>query len=174
MRIGLVAFLVSLLVSPLGLALVVVLVERRPFVLSEQYMAFLVGDVLLAVAVGIGFSRAGDRPLWSWWLLIPLVAGAAFGWWQLGHEVTAGVYTSGEAHSPAKLYHQFVCYPVLLALTSRALWFAWGRWAAFAAMAVLIAGWVTANVWDGSHPKTPHRDFDWSTFSTVKASNGDD
>lgn len=46
----------SVLISPVGLALVVPFVERRPFVLSNQYMAFLVDEVLLAVAVAVGFA----------------------------------------------------------------------------------------------------------------------
>lgn len=167
MPVGLILCLFSLLVSPIGLALVVVLVERRPFVLADQYMAFLVGDVLLAIAVGAGFTTADNRQLWSWWLLVPLAAGLLFGWWQTGHEIATGVYSHGEAYSPAKLYHQLVCYPILATLLSRALYFAWDHWTVTMVIVVLIIIWGAANVWDWSHPKSPHRDFNWSTFSTV-------
>ena len=171
MLVGLIVFLVSMLVSPIGLALVVMLVERRPFVLTDQYMAFLVGDVLLAAAAGAGFSAADNRPLWSWWLLVPLITGVIFGRWQTGHEVAKGVYSYGEAYSPSKLYHQFVCYPILATLLCRSLYFARDHWAAITVVVVLIVIWGAANVWDWSHPKSPHQDFDWSTFSTADRSD---
>lgn len=161
-RGALFAGLTSLMVSPVGLAVIVVFVERRRFVLGDQYLAFLVGDVLLAVAVTIGFAVRAGRPVWSWWLLLPIAAGLVFGLWQLQHEVAVGIYTTGEAHSPSKLWHQFICYPALAALVSRSVWFAWGRWTPLMLMGLLVTGWVALNVWDRTHPKDPHADFTWS------------
>lgn len=153
--------LLALLISPIGLALIVILIENRPFVIADQYLAFLIGDVLLAFAIGAGFAGAG-RPLWSWWLLIAIAAGVIFGWWQLGAEVSSGAYTTGEALSPSKLYHQFICYPALAALLTRAVYFAWGKPLLLSVMAVFVVGWMSLNVWDWSHPKDPHQQFDWS------------
>lgn len=152
----------SLLVSPLGLALVVVLVEDRPFVLGNQYAAFLIGDILLAFASAVGLSQAQGRPILSWWLLVPVAIGFAFGWWQMNHEVAQGVYTLAQAHSPSKLYHQFVCYPVLGALVTRAIYLAWSHWVPLAVVGLLIVAWMGCNVWDWSHPKHPHVNFEWS------------
>lgn len=157
-RIGVLAGLISILVSPVGLILVVLIVEKRPFVVADQYMAFLVGDVLLGIAVGVGFTQLGDRSPWSWWLIFPLVAGIAFGWWQLGHEIAEGTYTRAEGYSPSKLYHQFVCYPVLGALVLRSAYLAKGARKSIAVITVLVACWIGTNVWDWHHPKHPHTD----------------
>jgi len=139
-KTGLMFGTLSLLVSPIGLALLVLTVERRPFRLGDQYLSFLIGDVLLAVAVGVGFAVERHSSAWSRWLLIPIVTGLLFGWWQTHSEIANGAYTTSQALSPSKLWHQFVCYPLLGALLVRSTMLAWGRWMAVVAIAFSFLG----------------------------------
>lgn len=163
-RIGLLA----LLVSPIGMALVVVLVERRSFNVKDQYLSYIVGDVLLAVVVAIGAFRSDPvSALGRWTLVVPAVLGLVGGYWQLHSELNAGVYTASEGLSPAKLFHQFFVFPVLSVLVFRALLHVWGHWISCLTVLVLLAVFVGLNAWDQNHPKQPHVGFDWHSFAAV-------
>jgi len=160
--------LLALLVSPLGMVLVVVLIERRPFVIKDQYLSYLVGDVLLAAVVAVGaFYRDTNAPLPTWTVVLPAVLGMAYGFWQLHTELDAGVYTLAQGLSPAKLFHQFLVFPVLSVLVLRAALQVWGHWLPSLAVLVLLLGFAGLNLWDQQHPKSPHAGFDWRSFETV-------
>lgn len=101
---------IHLLASPL--------LEGRKVTWRDDYAAVLVGDPLLALAVGLGadLSQPGGPRGWpaSWIAGCAWLAGGwTFGLWQSRREFVAGRYTVGQILSPTKLWHQFVVYPLL-------------------------------------------------------------
>lgn len=151
----------ALVISPLAIVLIVILVEHRPFAFSDQYLSFIIGDTFLAAGVLAGFLARGSRDLFSWWIIIALVLGLLFGWFQSKHELKMGIYSFGESRSPSKLWHQYICYPFLSMLVLQAFLLSWNHWVEFFVLIFTTLVWFTANVWDQSHPKAPHRDFHW-------------
>jgi hypothetical protein len=101
---------VHLLASPL--------LEGRKVTWHDDYAAVLIGDPLLALAVGLGASMSQPSGPHGWpasWVAgcAWLVGGWTFGLWQSRHEFVTGRYTLGQILSPTKLWHQFVVYPLL-------------------------------------------------------------
>jgi hypothetical protein len=101
---------VHLLASPL--------LEGRKVTWHDDYAAVLIGDPLLALAVGLGASMSQPSGPHGWpasWVAgcAWLVGGWTFGLWQSRHEFVTGRYTLGQILSPTKLWHQYVVYPVL-------------------------------------------------------------
>ena len=114
---------VHLLLSPL--------LEGRKVCWRDDYAAVLVGDPLLAVA--IGFAASISRPAGphgfpaSWAAGCAWIAGGwAFGLWQSRHERASGRYSRAQILSPTKLWHQFIVYPVLGYWVTATEWSAYG------------------------------------------------
>jgi len=101
---------VHLLASPL--------LEGRKVTWHDDYAAVLIGDPLLALAVGLGASMSQPSGPHGWaasWVAgcAWLAGGWTFGLWQSRHEFVTGRYTLGQILSPTKLWHQYVVYPLL-------------------------------------------------------------
>ncbi len=116
---------VHLLLSPL--------LEGRKVTWRDDYAAVLIGDPLLAVAVGFAanISRpAGPHGFPSSWIAgcAWLAGGWTFGLWQSHHELAVGRYSRAQTLSPTKLWHQFVVYPLL------GYWVTAAEWSAFGAL----------------------------------------
>jgi hypothetical protein len=114
---------VHLLLSPL--------LEARQVTWRDDYAAVLVGDPLLAVAIGVAASLS--RPTGphgfpaSWAAGGAWIAGGwAFGLWQSRHELRTGRYSRAQTLGPTKLWHQFVVYPVLGYWVTATEWSAFG------------------------------------------------
>lgn len=169
-RAGLAAGALALGVTLGALIVIETLVERRAFVLGDQYLAFLIGDVFLAAVVAIGWW--GADPSWSWWMGGPAAIGVVVGVLQGIGEVRDGIYTRAQALSPSHLWHQVVTYPVMAVLLTWAVVLSWSSWRRLAVMVVLFGVWVGLLVWDAHHPKTPHIDFRWSAASPQAVAEG--
>jgi hypothetical protein len=130
--------LTALAVSPGIHLLASPLLEGRKVTWHDDYLAVLIGDPLLALAVGLSASMSGPGGPRGWpasWAAgcAWLAGGWTFGWWQSRQELRAGRYTRGQILSPTKLWHQFIVYP-------------------------LLGYWVTAAEWSGlSAAATPAR-----------------
>lgn len=169
MGTGWAAGLVGLAVSIGALAVIEVVVERRRFLVRNQYLAFLPGDVLLSLAAAIGWwGRQPGEPT-TLWYGAPAVAGLAYGAVQMSVEVHTGQVSRGLAFSPSHLWHQLVTYPVLAALVLSAFRLAADHPARLALMCPLVLAWAGLVVWDRSHPKPAHVDFDWRGGSRASA-----
>jgi hypothetical protein len=154
--------------------------ERRRPNFSTEYPAVLIGDPLLAVSVGVAAHVVGvDAVLRSAPMrrpLAPAIAGAAmaFGAWQLRDEVRRGVYTRQQAHSPSKLWHQFVVFSTLAPLVSGALVAvtaaagepaASGRTRTGALLTWTgVASWAVLAVEAVRNPRQGHGTFDWGAL----------
>jgi len=110
--------LTALIIAPGVHLLLSPLLEGRKVTWRDDYAAVLVGDPLLAVAVG--FAANLCRPAGpygfpaSWAAGCAWIAGGwAFGLWQSHHELSTGRYSRAQTLSLTKLWHQFVVYPVL-------------------------------------------------------------
>lgn len=153
--------IISLMITPFGLVFTTVVVERRDFVLADQYLSFLFGDACLALAVFFAAFFGRDRP-WRWTLVVvPVALGIGVGTWQMHSELVTGAYSPAQAFSPGHLYHQFLVYPLLGIVIVRAAQLARGSARAMTLMACCVLVWAALMVWDQSHPKSPHADFDW-------------
>ena len=114
---------IHLLLSPL--------LEARRVTWRDDYAAVLVGDPLLAVAIGVAanLSRpAGPHGFPASWAAggAWIAGGWAFGLWQSRHELRTGRYSRAQTVGPTKLWHQFVVYPVLGYWVSATEWSAFG------------------------------------------------
>ncbi|GAA3528354.1 hypothetical protein AFL01nite_02440 [Aeromicrobium flavum] len=157
--------LVSAAVTPAAMVLITIVVERRPFVVSDQYAGFIIGDILLAIAVGVGASAPGSTRVPRWAFVGASFTAIAFGAWQMWNEVQAGVYSISEALSPSKLWHQFVVYPVLSMLLLSSTSRAWRHKGRTLVVLALVFGWMACLLWDQTHPKSPHCSYDWRSLA---------
>lgn len=161
----------ALLVSPIGLVVIAGVLERRLLRLREQYWAFIVGDPLLATALA-AFVSIDPPTVWaSSTVTRPVVLGGVAGlWlifalWQWKHEVRSGVYSTAQALSPSKIWHQLIIYPVLGVWLWSAVLTSAPHWAAHplpagAAICCLVS-WTMLAAFDGSHVKLGHVPFNW-------------
>lgn len=170
-----IAALASLAVTPVGYALVALVLERRILRPATEFVSVSCGDPLLAVAIALGvWLLDGRRPAG---LASPAVGAAnlaiwlGFGLWQWRDEVRNGFYTRDQATAPTKIWHQLVVYPVLgywtwVACVGGLLAPADGRAAAVAVaakagIAACMAAWVLTTFYDRRHPRLGHPPYDW-------------
>ncbi|MEU7305971.1 hypothetical protein [Streptomyces sp. NPDC007206] len=104
-------------VTPGGLWLLALLLERRLMGFRTGFVAVLIGDPLLAVAVALGMWRIGTAPpggpAGPWWGLASSGAWLCFGLLQWWRELRAGFFTRRQALAPTKIWHQLAVYPLL-------------------------------------------------------------
>jgi hypothetical protein len=177
-----IAALAALAVSPGAHFLIAVTLERRRIHPSREFIALIIGDPLLAIAVGVGAAlspdgpNAGVRPVVSE-AGTAVVAGSwlLFGLWQWRSELRNGQYSRAQAFAPTKIWHQLVVYPLLgslvfcstlSGLAAPVGGSALARLAGKAAIVILVAGWVLANYYDGHHPKVGHPPYSWRRLRT--------
>ena len=170
-----IAALASLAVTPVGYALVALVLERRILRPASEFVAVSCGDPLLAVAIALGVWLLDGRPSAG---IASAAAGVAnlaiwlgFGLWQWRDEIRNGFYTRDQATAPTKIWHQLVVYPALgywlwVACVGGLLAPADGRAAAIvvaakAGIAACIAAWVLTIFYDRRHPRLGHPPYDW-------------
>lgn len=111
-------FGICMLVSPLGLWIVQLCIERRPISLKREdnYLSFFPGDVFLGLAA-TGFlmlaQQLPDEQRWYnsvVWHIIVMLCCAIGGLMMLLTEYRRGQYTIGEILTPTKLYHDVGLY----------------------------------------------------------------
>jgi hypothetical protein len=175
-HVAIIASAAAVIVSPVAGILLCVLVERRPFRLREQYLAFAIGDIGLAVGIGAGAHVLdGATPRIPALLPVALVVvGLVVGVVQGIHDVTSGRYTRGQVMSPTKLWHQLVVLPMALC------------WVPVSVIAIVLArNWLALTIWTGGivmwlalmiydrfHPKAAHVEaFWWSREPTRVSGN---
>ncbi|WP_280716894.1 hypothetical protein [Kitasatospora sp. MAP5-34] len=167
-----VAAAAAVAVTPGAMWILALLLERRWMGTREGFVAVLLGDPLLAVAVGLGVQRMRGAPptgpadprFASAWL----VGCLGFGLLQWHTELRHGFFTREQALAPTKIWHQLVVYPLLgywlwtsviggLAapgagpadITVRAL------------VILCVLAWLATNGYDRRHPKLGHPPYDW-------------
>jgi hypothetical protein len=159
-------------VTPGMLWLLALLLERRLMGPRTGFVAVLLGDPLLAAAVGLGVWRLGagtpSGAAGPRWALASATGWLGFGLVQWRGELRAGYFTRQQALAPTKVWHQLVVYPVL----GYWLWTAGlggllapgagpagvlGR----AGIVVCVGGWALINVYDRHRPKLGHPPYDW-------------
>lgn len=153
--------LMSLSITHLGTILLVLFVERRPFVAKDQFLTFLIGDIFLAVAVFMGAALGHSEMFFNGWLLVPVLIGVSFGWWQTRFDINRGMYSVAQSWSPSKLWHQFVIYPLVGALVTGAVMSASVDTTAFMLTLIPLLVWTALHFYDAKNPKMPHIDFHW-------------
>jgi len=170
-----IAALVSLTVTPVGYALMAMVLERRILRPASEFVSVSCGDPLLAIAIALGVWVLDGRPSAG---IASAAVGTAnlaiwlgFGLWQWRDEIRNGFYTRDQAIAPTKIWHQLVVYPVLgywtwVACVGGLLAPAGGRAAAIvvaskAGIAVCIAAWVLTTFYDRRHPRLGHPPYDW-------------
>ncbi|WP_261557949.1 hypothetical protein [Frankia tisae] len=172
-----------LAVSPGVPALLARILERRWLSPHGEFVAFLYGDPLLAVAAGLGVALCPDGPSASASAPVRAVAGGpaaaawlAFGLWQWRAEVRAGLYLPAQAVAPTKIWHQLVVYPALGHLVVGAAFAgvaspgrSAGRRLAKATIVGCASAWAVANVYDRRHVKLGHPPYDWRRLRPVAA-----
>lgn len=159
-------------VTPGALWLLALVLERRLMGPRTEFVAVLLGDPLLAVAVGLGVWRIGNgRPggaAGPWWALASAVGWLGFGLVQWRGERRAGYFTREQAFAPTKVWHQLVVYPLL----GYWLWAAGvggllapgtgpGDVAGRVGIVACVAVWALVNVYDRRRPKLGHPPYDW-------------
>jgi hypothetical protein len=143
----------------------------------EQFVAFIYGDPLLAVAVGTGTALADGAPpaavrgLTGGGGAVGVAAGwLAFGLWQWRDEIRSGYFMPAQALAPTKIWHQFVIYPALgylavaASLAGLAAPIPTPAGAAVAGKALIgacVLAWAAGHVYDRHHPKLGHPPYDW-------------
>lgn len=175
-------FSVAFSVSPGIPAMVAFIGERRVLHPRQEFVAFVYGDPLLALAAATGVALCGPVPpklvkvFVNGPVGVTVLAGwLGFGIWQWRAEVLAGKYTRAQAFAPTKVWHQLVVYPVLGYLSGSAviagLATPGGRWAQAgkALITVCVAAWVVANVYDRRHLKLGHPPYDWRRLRPMPA-----
>ncbi|MCX3059783.1 hypothetical protein [Streptomyces beihaiensis] len=183
-----VAALAAFAVTPGGLWVLALVLERRLMGFRTGFVAVLVGDPLLAVAVGVGVWRTGSvlpgagagggggpgGPTGPWWGLAFGAGWLCFGAVQWWGELRGGFFTRRQAVAPTKIWHQLVVYPLL----GYWLWTAGlggllapGARPADVAGRVLIVGcvggWLLINGYDRRRPKLGHPPYDWRRLRPV-------
>jgi hypothetical protein len=123
--------LTALVIAPGAHLLLSPLLEGRRVTWHDDYAAVLIGDPLLAVAVGFAanLSRpAGPHGFPASWAggCAWIAGGWAFGFWQSRHELSTGRYSRAQTLSPTKLWHQYIVYPVLGYWVTATEWSAYG------------------------------------------------
>ncbi|WP_322748114.1 MULTISPECIES: hypothetical protein [unclassified Frankia] len=149
--------------------------EQRWLRPREQFVAFIYGDPLLAVATGTGTGVShGTAPT----AVASLTSGAGavgvvvtwlvFGLWQWWDEVRSGYFLPAQAVAPTKVWHQLLIYPVLgylgIAASMAGLTAATHTSTAAAAKALIgvcVLAWLGAHLYDRRHPKLGHPPYDW-------------
>lgn len=148
------------------------LLEDRALVWSQQYFAFVYGDILLAVAVAFSLwanQRIGLPPGDHWlqprWVnLVALFAVAAFGVWRWAFNDYPN-YSTGQMMSPTKLYHDllfvlvgYLLFLVVAPLVGRSWW--------VVVPLALLAGWAALGIvydaraaWKAQYA---HIDYEWA------------
>ncbi|MBY8877094.1 hypothetical protein [Actinacidiphila acidipaludis] len=159
-------------VTPAGLWLLALVLERRLMGPRTGFVAVLLGDPLLAAAVGLGVWRIGagrpDGAAGPWPALVSAAGWLCFGLVQWRGELRKGFFTRRQAFAPTKVWHQLVVYPVL----GSWLWTAGlggllapgagpGDVAARAGIVACVTGWALINVYDRRRPKLGHPPYDW-------------
>jgi hypothetical protein len=167
-----VAAAASLAVTPGGLWILALVLERRRPGLRNAFVAVTLGDPLLAMAIAVGVERMhGTAPTGvadPWFGLASLIGWSGFGLWQWTSELHEGYFTREQALAPSKIWHQVAVYPLL----GYWLWTAAvgglaapGSGAgAIAGRVLIIAGvsvWGACNLYDRRRPKLGHPPFDW-------------
>lgn len=146
-------------------------VERRWLNPHKQYLAFILGNGLLAGAAATALvinAAVGLPPSGSWiysgrWHLLVAVIFAAFGLWRWAFNDFPS-YTVGQSASPTKLYHDtlflaegYFLFVLISPLIGRTWW--------FLAPFVFLGAWVYAGYLDGKTPwkaEYAHVDHDWA------------
>lgn len=160
-----------LAVTPVGFALIAAVLERRLMRIRDEFTALVFGDPLLAVSVATGawllrgreLPAAAGAPFGVTFMIVMLV----FGLVQWHGEWRSGFYSSAQALSPTKIWHQVVVYPLL----GYWMWTAGlggllvpgppAELAGKAAIVVCVLVWLLANAYDRRHPKLGHPPYDW-------------
>ena len=167
----LVAFAAAFALSPGIPAVLALVLERRLLRPRTEFVAFIYGDPLLALAAALGVGLCGSRPpdevasLVSGrpaWLVILAWLGFGLGQWYM--EVRAGKYTWAQALAPTKIWHQIVIYPVLGYVVTAAVVAGMASphgVAAKALMTACVLTWVVANVYDRRYLKLGHPPYEW-------------
>lgn len=117
-------FLAPIIISPVAMAFIRHQYEngspKGMFDFRTQSWAFLFGDsVALPVALSAAlYAVQKDAPEWMyrWWWLLLAVATATIATFGFRTMDKSGYIASGNAdrlHSPTKLWHDFVVYPIL-------------------------------------------------------------
>jgi len=169
-----VAFAAAFAISPGIPALLALVLERRVLRPRQEFVAFIYGDPLLALAAATGVALCGGRAAdsvralvtggWAW---ASMAGWLGFGLWQWRSEVRAGQYTFAQAVSPTKIWHQMVIYPVLGYLVTAAVLGGLAAsttavgYPAKALIVLCVGAWCAANVYDRRHPKPGHPAYDW-------------
>ena len=173
--------LTALVIAPGAHLLMSPLLEGRRVTWRDDYAAVLIGDPLLAVAVG--FAANLSRPAGphgfpaSWTGGCAWIAGGwAFGLWQSHHEFSAGRYSRAQTLSPTKLWHQFIVYPVLGYWVTATEWSAYGAIGAApttsriiqAALVIAATGaWAILTADAMRRPKLGHGTLDLTRLRTI-------
>ncbi|MET7571812.1 hypothetical protein ABZT04_25360 [Streptomyces sp. NPDC005492] len=167
-----VAALAALVVTPGGLWVLALVLERRLMGFRTGFVAVLLGDPLLAAAVALGVWRMGaaspSGPAGPWWGLASGGGWLIFGLVQWHGELRSGFFTRQQAVAPTKIWHQLVVYPLLgywlwtagvgglLAPGARPL-----DVAGSVLIVVCVGGWALINRYDRLRPKLGHPPYDW-------------
>jgi hypothetical protein len=172
-----VAVLAALAVSPGVHILIAGVLERRRLRASREFTALIIGDPLLALAIGIGVAlsphgvSAPVQPV-AMGSGIALIAGGwlCFGLWQSWEELRSGYYSLAQTWAPTKIWHQLGVYPLLGSL---------GCCAVLSGLAappgnsgllcglgktviiLLVLAWAGAMLYDRRHPKLGHPPYSW-------------
>lgn len=170
----LVTLAVYLAISPVGPVLLVLAAERRLVRPRDDYLSFLFGDVLLAVAVAVSVDRrpaaiCGMPPVAQWSVLAAgVVAGVAQ--WRL--ELRGGAYSRPQAVSPSKIWHQVLTLPLFGAgLLNIVFADVIGRVTGlpvYLLQAAAVAGWLLLLVHDNRGLKLGHTPFSWRPFGPLR------
>jgi hypothetical protein len=158
-------------VSPVVPWLLAFTLERRWLRLREQYLAFAIGDCVLAFAVTAGEWADGSHLHQALSLGGVDLRGAVWALGLLGgilqwhHEIRTGVYTRSQALSPTKVWHQLFTIPLLsvwvtLALFATATHALDHPLAACIAFADVLIWWALVR-YDAHHTKLGHAPYDW-------------
>lgn len=166
----LLALAASLLVSPVLPAGMAVMVEHQRWRWSQQYKAFAIGDIALAVTVSAGAAvqPSASDDLWgavSRWQYWVLLAAVTLSLWQWRDEVKHGIYTRSQALSPTKVWHQVLTVPLISVWVFGALILTGAQYRQHP-LATLIASagvivWLALMAYDKRHPQQGHVEFDW-------------
>jgi hypothetical protein len=168
------AYVVALLISWIPVQVIAYVTEGRQTWLPSQHSAiFFWGDSVLLPMVAAAF--AGMRRLWlsqqpagsaarpvadRWWWLVPVVVVALVVGY-LFHAGQIGVWSTARLHEPAKVWHDYLVYPLFVYYLGSQVPFLWQvSWRRYARpQAVLAAlalagflGWFwLGHVYDPAH-----------------------
>ncbi len=162
----------SAAVTPGAMWVLALLLERRRTGLRDGFVAVLLGDPLLAVAIGLGVARMRgtppEGPANPWPAAVWVAGCLGFGLLQWRTELRQGFFTRAQALAPTKIWHQLVVYPLL----GHWLWTAVigglaapgtapADLAVRALMILCVLAWLATNAYDRRHPKLGHPPYSW-------------